>query len=126
MANYTNPIAPLPRPRSTVWSGNAICAFSMATWAASFPAAEVLLNNGWDPLFLIIMRYVVTIGLILPVWTLVEGHHVVMNARWVKGLWIGGYAFGLGAYLILLAQSLTDPVLVAVIASAMPIGGALI
>ncbi|MCP9480829.1 DMT family transporter [Shimia sp. CNT1-13L.2] len=110
---------------SSVFSGNALGVASMFTWACGFPAAEILLEN-WPPLALIAARFALAVTLLVPVWILMDGPRAVVSARWGKGAIIGGLTFGAGAYLLLLAQALTDPVTVAIIASTSPISAALI
>ncbi len=113
--------APLSLPRGQQLAlGNLMGVGSMVFWAAGFPAAEVLLDT-WDPLALIFARFVMAMLILLPVWLLVDGGAVLRNARWGRGTFVGGLAFGVGAYLIILAQWLTDPVTVAIIAAASPV-----
>lgn len=105
--------------------GNALCVGSMLTWAAGFPAAEILLQT-WTPLALIAARFLLAVATLLSVWLLLEGPRRVFSAQWRRGAVIGGLAFGLGAYLLLVAQWMTDPVTVAIIASASPIAAAVV
>ena len=44
-------------------------------------------------------------------------------ARWWRGVWIGGISIGLGAFMLVVGQGLTDSVTVAVISAAMPVIG---
>ena len=118
--------APLPGSRPTTMSGNMMLMAAMMTWAASFPAADVLLKGGWDPLFLINIRYVVALAILVPLWIYADGLRSVIHAKWGKAIWIGGIAFGVGAYLLIVAQALTEPVIVAIIASAMPVAATVI
>ena len=106
-------------------SGNALGMASMFAWAAGFPAAEILLDT-WPPLTLITARFVMAVGLLIPVWILLDGRSAVFGAKWARGTVMGGLCFGLGAYLLLLAQALTDPVAVALIASTCPIAATII
>ena len=122
----TADLARLPAaPPGRIVTGNLICMASMMIWAAGFPAAERLLDT-WHPLILIAARFVVAMALLLPVWLLLEGAGALRRAPWGRGLWIGGLGFGLGAWLLLAAQALTDPVTVAVISAAAPIAAVLI
>jgi len=105
--------------------GNAFGVASMLTWAAGFPAAEILLES-WPPLTLITARFMIAVAILVPVWLLVDGRAAVFGARWGRGTLMGGICFGFGAYLLLLAQVYTDPVTVALIASASPIAATLI
>jgi drug/metabolite transporter (DMT)-like permease len=101
------------------------CIISMVVWAAGFPAAEALLDT-WDPLALVTGRFCMALAVLVPVWVAVDGWRAVINARWGWGLVSGAIAFGGGAWLMLVAQSLTDPVTVAIIAASSPIAASLI
>lgn len=100
--------------------GNLLCVGSMVTWAMSFPAADVLLQT-WDPLALIAARLMMAVAMLVPLWAILDGPRAVLTARWGRGAIVGGLGFGLGTWMLLLAQSLTDAVTVAIIASSMPI-----
>ena len=110
---------------SRALSGNIYCIISMVVWAAGFPAAEALLDT-WDPLALVTGRFSMALAVLIPVWILVDGPRAVIGARWGWGLLSGAIAFGGGAWLMLVAQSLTDPVTVAIIAASSPIAASLI
>lgn len=97
----------------------------MVVWAAGFPAAEVLLDN-WDPLALVTARFTMALAVLVPVWIAVDGWRRVVRAQWGWGLLSGAIGFGGGAWLMLVAQSLTDPVTVAIIAASSPIAASLI
>jgi len=106
-------------------TGNAFGIAAMLTWAAGFPAAEILLDS-WPPLALIAARFIMAVVILLPVWIALDGRAAVFGAKWGRGTLIGGICFGLGTYLLLLAQAYTDPVTVALIASTCPIAATLI
>lgn len=112
------------RSRS-VASGNALGVASMFAWACGFPAADILLES-WHPLALITARFALAVSLLMLFWVVMDGHRAVLSARWGRGTLMGGLTFGLGAYLLLVAQALTDAVTVAVIASATPVAATLI
>jgi len=118
-------LSPVAGARGTVVSGNALAVGSMITWAAGFPAAELLLQD-WSPLALIAARLGLTVAMLIPLWLCLEGPRPLLTARWSRGLLVGGLGFGIGAYLLLVGQSLTDPVTVAIIASACPIAAVLV
>lgn len=103
-----------------VLSGNVLGIAAVLSWAVGFPAAELLLDS-WPPLALITGRFCLSVCVLLVFWLASEGAPAVLNARWRKGAILGGATFGLGAYLLLLAQYFTDAVTVAIIASATPI-----
>ncbi|MEO0389524.1 MAG: DMT family transporter [Pseudomonadota bacterium] len=108
------------RVRSRAASGNSLAVGSMILWAAGFPAAELLLVT-YDPLTLIVMRLCMALMVLIPAWVLIDGMAAFTGARWGRGLWIGGVGFGIGTYALLLAQWFTDPITVALFASATPI-----
>ncbi|WP_243611878.1 DMT family transporter [Shimia aestuarii] len=121
-----NPVRPIAvgGTRRTL-SGNALGVASMFAWACGFPAAEVLLAT-WPTLALITARFALAVTMLMVLWLLVDGPRAVASARWGRGTLIGGLTFGLGTYLLLLAQSLTDAVTVAIIATGTPIAATLI
>ncbi len=116
----TSPLRADPR-----LGGNALAIVSMLLWATAFPVAEVLLAD-WDPLFLITARFAIVMAFLIPLWVLAEGWRTVVHARWRRAIFVGGLGFGLGAYLLVLAQWLTDPVTVAIVIAATPIAATLI
>jgi drug/metabolite transporter (DMT)-like permease len=91
----------------------------MLTWAAGFPAAEVLLQS-WPPIALLLARMALAVLVMVPIWILIDGPARVLRARWGHAMLVGG-ALGAGMFLIILAQKLTDPVTVAIIASCAPL-----
>ncbi len=127
MAFQPEPLGPADAAalRANLLSGNALGMVSMLFWAAGFPAAELLLDT-WPPVALIAARLLMVLVLLLPLWLAIDGVHVLANASWRRGIWVGGIGFGFGTWLLLISQSLTDPVTVALIASAMPIAATLI
>lgn len=112
-------------PQRGAVAANAICLAAMVTWAMGFPAAERLLAN-WDPLFLSTARILLAVAVLLPAWIAIDGPQAVLGARWGRGMGVGAIGFGAGAYLLLLAQSLTDPVTVSIVAATMPAVGAVL
>ncbi|WP_254440203.1 DMT family transporter [Ruegeria atlantica] len=105
--------------RTSAVSGNGLAVASMLTWAAGFPAAEVLLQS-WPPVALFAARLVLAVAFLVPVWLLIDGPSRVLRARWGHALFVGG-TLGVGMFLIIVAQKLTDPVTVAIIASCAPL-----
>lgn len=108
---------------SPALTANAICMLSMLAWAAGFPAAEILLAT-WDPLALIAGRLLMAVVFLLPIWVVFDGPQALARARWGRGIIVGGFGFGIGTYLILVGQSISDPVTVTVVAASMPAVGA--
>ena len=118
--------APAPAVRAPVpVAGNVYAVISMAAWAAGFPAAEALLDT-WDPLALVLGRFVMALLLVLPLWMLMGGLARARALPWRRGLLVGGIGFGGGAWTILLAQWFTDPVTTAIIAATTPLAATLV
>ena len=126
MSLAPDPLRPpvLPAPAAPML-GNLMAMASMVTWAAGFPLAEVLMER-WGVLALVTARFALAVAMLIPLWMLIDGPRAVAAARWGRGAVIGGIGFGLGAWLLLIAQRLTDPVTVAIIASATPIAATVI
>lgn len=109
-----------PGDRQSALSGNGLAVASMLTWAAGFPAAEVLLQS-WPPIALWAVRLSLAVVVMVPIWICIDGLNTVVRARWGHALRVGGFGLGLGMFLIIVAQKLTDPVTVAIIASSAPL-----
>ncbi len=106
--------------------GNLLAAGSMAIWAAGFPAAEILLAT-WDPLLIVPARFLFALLLLLPLWVALEGPpRGLRRGEVASGLGAGALGIGGGAVTLILAQAVTDPVTVAVIASVSPLTGTLV
>jgi drug/metabolite transporter (DMT)-like permease len=113
-------------PRAPVsLSGNAFATVSMVAWAAGFPAAEALLDT-WDPLAMVLGRFLMAMTLIIPLWMLTGGPARSRGLRWSRGLFVGGIGFGGSAWSILISQWYTDPVTVAIIAATTPLAATLV
>ncbi|SDX27804.1 EamA-like transporter family protein [Ruegeria halocynthiae] len=106
--------------RQNAFTGNTLAVASMLTWAAGFPAAEVLLQS-WPPIALFAARMSLAVLVMVPIWVLLDGSARVLRARWGHALFVGGLGIGTGMFLILVAQKLTDPITVAIIASCAPL-----
>ncbi len=106
--------------QNSAFSGNSLAIASMLTWAAGFPAAEVLLQS-WPPVALLTARLALAIVFMVPIWVLIDGPSRVLRARWGHAMLVGGFGLGTGMFLIIVAQKLTDPVTVAIIASCAPL-----
>jgi len=111
--------------RGAALSGNGLAVASMLTWAAGFPAAEVLLQT-WPPVALLAARLALAVVVMVPIWVLIDGPRRVLRARWGRAMLVGGFGLGTGMFLLILAQKLTDPVTVAIIASCAPLTAALL
>lgn len=101
---------------------NVICMLSMFVWAAGLPAAEMLIGIV-PPLPLTAARMAMAAAVLLPLWLIIEGSAPLKSANWGKGIAIGGLTIGLGAFLLVVGQSMTGPVTVAIISASMPLIG---
>ncbi|WP_171101672.1 DMT family transporter [Ruegeria sp. HKCCD7255] len=109
-----------PSGRNAALSGNGLAVASMVTWAAGFPAAEILLQT-WPPVALLIGRLALAVAVMFPIWLIIDGPRRVASARWGRAMIVGSFGFGASMFLMILAQKLTDPVTVAIIASCAPL-----
>jgi len=57
----------LPTGKATALSGNGLAVASMLTWAAGFPAAEILLQT-WPPIALFSARMALAVCVLFPIW----------------------------------------------------------
>lgn len=110
-----------PSRNGLLWA-NLICLLSMIVWAAGLPAANLLIPI-MPPLPLAAVRLLLAAAVLLPLWWIVDGGHTVLGASWLRGIGVGGVCLGLGATLLIYAQSKTDAVTVAVISALAPIIG---
>lgn len=109
-----------PAGQNSALSGNGLAVASMLTWAAGFPAAEVLLQT-WPPVALLAARLALAVVVMVPIWMLIDGPRRVVSARWGHAMLVGGFGLGTAMLLMIVAQKLTDPVTVAIIASCAPL-----
>lgn len=107
-------------PRQLV--ANLLCMLSMLVWSMGLPAADVLIGRV-PPLPLTAARMTLACACLLPIWWWREGATVLRSAPWIRGVAIGGSTLGLGAFLMVAAQGLTDAVTVAIISASMPVVG---
>jgi drug/metabolite transporter (DMT)-like permease len=111
----------IPSGQSTALA-NILCMLSMLLWAAGLPAADILIGPV-PPLPLAAARITMAAAVLLPIWWLVEGTATLRRAAWLRGIMVGGLSIGLGAFLMVLGQGMTNSVTVAVIAATMPVIG---
>jgi drug/metabolite transporter (DMT)-like permease len=111
----------MSRPQGAL-SANFICAASMLIWAAGLAAGDILIPH-IPPLALAALRAGTAALVLLPAWWLVEGFGPFRKAHWGRALVVGGIGIGIGALLLVYAQSKTDAVTVAVISAATPVVG---
>ena len=105
---------------SGVLKSNLICIFSIVFYAMGFPAAEFLLDD-WDVISIVAALNTLAFILIFFIWILYEGFQEVRVAKWNKGFWIGAIGFGIGSFFVLLLQSITSPVIAALMVATMPV-----
>ena len=94
----------------------------MLAWAAGLPAADLLIGKV-PPLPLTAARMALAAAVLLPLWAAIEGFGPLRSAHWGKGILIGGMTIGLGAVLLVIGQSMTGPVTVAIISATLPLIG---
>ena len=111
----------IPQTRTPLIA-NVICMLSMFVWAAGLPAAEILIGKV-PALPLTAARMAMAAAVLLPLWLALEGTAPLRTAHWGKGIIIGGLTIGLGAFLLVIGQSMTGPVTVAIISASMPLIG---
>jgi drug/metabolite transporter (DMT)-like permease len=95
---------------------------SMLVWAMGLPAASLLLGTV-PPLPLTAARMLMAAAFLLPFWCLIEGAEALRKAPWWSGICVGGFTIGLGAFLMVVGQGMTDAVTVAIISASMPVVG---
>jgi drug/metabolite transporter (DMT)-like permease len=86
------------------------------------PAASLLLGTV-PPLPLTAARMLMAAACLLPFWWLIEGTEALRKAPWWNGIRVGGSTIGLGAFLMVVGQGMTDAVTVAIISASMPVVG---
>lgn len=106
-------------------SSNIVCFLAMIMWAVGFPLGEILLKT-WGAVSLNSIRLILAVFFLMIYWIASEGVATVISAPWRDGLLIGGFGFGLGALLLLVGQKFSDAITPAVVASMMPIAGAML
>ena len=102
-----------------VVQANALAMMAVFFWSLGFPAAEILLEI-WNPLPVITIRIFLAVVVLVIVWGLIEGVDSIISTPWPKGIFIGMVGLGFSGYFFIKAQSLTDPVTVAVASAAAP------
>ncbi len=108
-------------PQSNLLTAHLVCMLSMVIWAAGLPANAVLLPI-LPPLALAAIRLAMAALALLPFWIWREGAGVLRRANWLLGAAVGSL-IGIASVLVVLSQSKTDAVTVAVISAALPVVG---
>ncbi len=111
----------IPQTRSPLLA-NFICMLSMLAWAAGLPAADLLIGKV-PPLPLTAARMALAAAVLLPLWVAIEGLGPLKSAHWGKGILVGGMTIGLGAVMLVIGQSMTGSVTVAIISATLPLIG---
>jgi drug/metabolite transporter (DMT)-like permease len=112
----------LSNSKPSAWTANGVCMLSMLIWAMGLPAASLLLGTV-PPLPLTAARMVMAAACLLPFWWFLEGGDALRKAPWWQGIRVGGSTIGLGAFLLVVGQGMTDAVTVAIISASMPVVG---
>ncbi len=99
---------------------NLTCVFASLSFAAGFPALEILLTD-WGVISVVLVRNTIAFIFILVVWLLIEGSKKLKYANWLKGFIIGALGFGLGSLLLVITQLLTSTFVAALAAALMPL-----
>ena len=108
-------------PSSPLLSANLVCMASMLIWAAGLPAADVII-----PLLaadqMAALRMALAALALLPVWAVMEGPGALTRINWIKGIAVGSL-LGLGAWALIIGQTLGGAVTAAVISATLPVVG---
>ncbi|MGV8986631.1 MAG: DMT family transporter [Cypionkella sp.] len=113
---------PARNPRqSSLGVAHLICMMAIIVWAAGLPANSVLLPI-LPPLALTSLRLVLAAAVLVPFWLWREGTQALRSANWAMGAGVGSL-IGAGSLLLIMGQSRTDAVTVAVICAALPVVG---
>ncbi len=110
-----------PPAQRSLFGAHMICMASMMIWAAGLPANAVLLPIV-PPFALSSMRLGLAVAALLPFWLWREGLQALRGVNWTLGAGVGSLV-GAGSLLVILGQSRTDAVTVAVISAALPVIG---
>lgn len=111
----------MSKPQMGLFAANMVCMASMLVWAAGLPAADVIIPL-LPALSLSAARMSLGALALLPLWLLIEGMGALRGANWWRGILVGAL-LGTGALCIIIGQTLTDPVTVAIISATMPVVG---
>ena len=100
--------------------GNLLVVASMAIWATGFPLAPILLEH-WHPMYLAAVRLAAGAVFLIILMGLLGRLSELRWAPWRDCLAIGGLGLGMAAIFLTFGQRLTDPVVVAIIATMVPV-----
>lgn len=102
-------------------AANLICVVSILMWSAGLPASDYLIPL-LPPLSLSGARMTLAALTLLPLWLLIEGAGALRGANWFRGIWVGSM-IAMGGLLLVIGQTMTDAVTLAVITTSMPLVG---
>tara|TARA_X000001036_G_scaffold410982_1_gene423303 strand:+ start:1088 stop:1942 length:855 start_codon:yes stop_codon:yes gene_type:complete len=92
----------------------------MFFFASGFVAVEFLLNEGWHPVQLNLLRHSLVVLILIPIWILFDSLDALLKANWKWGIFVGGLGFGCGSCLLLYGQIFSDPVTITIIIAVFP------
>jgi len=107
-----------------LWS-NFLCAIAIMFFSIGFPILDIILNS-WGIISIATIRNILAFFLIFAIWIGFEGYEKIFSANWKLGFCIGAIGFGIGSILLIIAQSLTSPIVAALAAALMPLAAVFI
>jgi drug/metabolite transporter (DMT)-like permease len=113
-----------PAARSLALRGNLLALLSTVLWASSFPATEFLLR-GWDPLLLCGARLTGAATFLVALAALTGRLRELRWAPWRDVALLGAVGVAAPVFLLVLGQSRSDAVAVAIISTTLPLIAAL-
>lgn len=114
----------MPMTSSATLRGNLLALVSTLLWASGFPATEYLLRS-WDPLLLCLARLAIAAAFLTLLAALTGRSREFRRAPWGDVLWLGAVGVAAPVFLLVLGQSRSDAVTVAIISTTMPLISAL-
>lgn len=116
--------AVVPAAPSPILRGNLLALLSTALWASGFPATEYLLR-GWDPLMLCLARLTGAAAFLILLAAVTGRAPELRRAPWADVMFLGAIGVAAPVFLLVLGQSRSDAVTVAIISTGMPLISAL-
>lgn len=113
-----------PAASTAALRGNALALLSTMLWASGFPATEFLLR-GWDPLLLCLARLTGAACFLMTLAALSGRRSELRQAPWRDVMFLGAVGVAAPVFLLVLGQSHSDAVTVAIISTALPMISAL-
>jgi drug/metabolite transporter (DMT)-like permease len=106
--------------RPPALTGNLLALVSTVLWASSFPATEHLLNS-WDPLLLSLARLAGATLCLLGLLFLAGRARELRRAPWRDVALLGALGVAAPAFLLVVGQSRSDAVTVAIVSTTLPL-----